>query len=70
MTIAVRSMCYSTAKSTKQQHALYVTNDRVTGTKDCNLHVHVDTQHAWAARYNTLLLIKLPPKGVVFSFLF
>jgi len=24
----------------------------------------------WAARYNTWLLIKLPPKGVVFSFLF
>jgi len=25
---------------------------------------------AWAARYNTWLLIKLTPKGVVFSFLF
>jgi len=24
----------------------------------------------WAARYNTWLLIKLTPKGVVFSFLF
>ena len=24
----------------------------------------------WAARYNTWLLIKLPPKGAVFSFLF
>ena len=27
-------------------------------------------EHAWAARYNTWLLIKLTPKGVVFSFLF
>jgi len=26
--------------------------------------------HLWAARYNTWLLIKLTPKGVVFSFLF
>ncbi len=26
--------------------------------------------YAWAARYNTWLLIKLTPKGVVFSFLF
>ena len=25
--------------------------------------------HLWAARYNTWLLIKLTPKGVVFSFL-
>ncbi len=25
---------------------------------------------SWAARYNTWLLIKLTPKGVVFSFLF
>ena len=24
----------------------------------------------WAARYNTWLLIKLTPKGIVFSFLF
>ena len=24
----------------------------------------------WAARYNTWLIIKLTPKGVVFSFLF
>jgi len=29
----------------------------------------VNTQ-AWAARYNTWLVIKLTPKGVVFSFLF
>ena len=26
--------------------------------------------HSWAARYNTWLLIKLTPKGIVFSFLF
>ena len=26
--------------------------------------------HPWAARYDTWLLIKLTPKGVVFSFLF
>ncbi len=30
----------------------------------------VVTQRVWAARYNTWLLIKLTPKGVVFSFLF
>ena len=29
-----------------------------------------DTMPIWAARYNTWLLIKLTPKGVVFSFLF
>jgi len=28
------------------------------------------TTFIWAARYNTWLLIKLTPKGVVFSFLF
>ena len=26
--------------------------------------------HTWAARYNTWLLSKLTPKGIVFSFLF
>ncbi len=34
---------------------------------DCSL-LQVTT--SWAARYNTWLLIKLTPKGVVFSFLF
>jgi len=29
-----------------------------------------ETIDPWAARYNTWLLIKLTPKGVVFSFLF
>ncbi len=31
---------------------------------------HVFKKNPWAARYNTWLLIKLTPKGVVFSFLF
>ena len=34
----------------------------------CHLRQHLATP--WAARYNTWLLIKLTPKGVVFSFLF
>jgi len=39
---------------------------------DCTcglLHSNVVTCCTWAARYNTWLLIKLTPKGVVFSFL-
>ena len=31
---------------------------------------HVAGSSAWAARYNTWLLIKLTLKGIVFSFLF
>jgi len=32
--------------------------------------LYMSPEGTWAARYNTWLLIKLPPKGVVFSFLF
>jgi len=34
-----------------------------------SVHTHIPP-FPWAARYNTWLLIKLTPKGVVFSFLF
>ncbi len=55
------------------------------GSKNVCLHMHVHSvsytqtgtqkiaqidKGVWAARYNTWLLIKLTPKGVVFSFLF
>ena len=32
--------------------------------------MYICSNGAWAARYNTWLLIKLTPKGIVFSFLF
>jgi len=47
--------------------------------EDIHMNIQLHMQHArascaqpalWAARYNTWLLIKLTPKGVVFSFLF
>jgi hypothetical protein len=35
-----------------------------------HLHHNVQSDRYWAARYNTWLLSKLTPKGVVFSVLF
>ena len=44
--------------------------DAKTSTLECNMSRDMHAERVWAARYNTWLLIKLSPKGVVFSFLF
>ncbi len=43
--------------------------DAKTSTLECNMSRDMHAERVWAARYNTWLLIKLLPKGVVFSFL-
>ncbi len=64
-----RGTTNSNALAAARRVSLNAFKTNVANTKSCQGLICY-CKHVWAARYNTWLLIKLTPKGIVFSFLF